>query len=212
METIETRTTGNPLASLGRLGAVLQNRGFTLLLLLTSFSGIAGLAFIASSTCIYQDGFHISSQMYSFYFSLNAIGLISGPLLFLRLSRRFHPETIIKACYVATAVAGGLEILFGNRQPWVFALCILPASIAGSCSRPPTAHLLLEQQKGDTGAVSSLMGAAGLLMGSLGLQLVSLPWGNIILALGTLTLGASGLALLLWPWVIQRTQRIPRTG
>ena len=95
-ETIPQRTSGMLLPSLGRLGRVLQNRGFTFLLLLFSVGSISGLAFIASSTYIYQDGFQLSEQMYSFYFALNALGLIAGPMIYLSACaalsfREHHP-------------------------------------------------------------------------------------------------------------------------
>ena len=211
-ETIQERSSGHLLHSLGRIGAVLQNRSFTPLLLLFSLGGISGLAYIASSTYIYQDGFHLSGQAYSFYFALNAMGMISGPMIYLRLSRRFHPETIIRGCFAAIASSGVLVCLLGNLQPWVFALCMLPASIAGSCSRPPSANLMLEQQKGDTGSVSSVMGCTGLLMGSIGMQLISLPWGNIIVALGGMTVTTATLSLLFWPVAIKGAKRLPGPG
>ena len=170
------------------------------------------MAFIASSTYIYQNGFHLNSQTYSFYFSLNALGFISGPLIFLRLRRRFHSETIIRACFFIIAGSAVLVCLLGNLQPWIFALCILPASIANNCLRPPSANLMLEQQKGDTGSVSSVMGCTGLLMGSLGMQLIALNWSNTIIALGMMTLITSSLSLLLWPFVIRRAKRLPGPG
>ena len=208
-ETITQRTSGMLLPSLGRLGQVLQNRGFTILLILFSLGSISSLAFVASSTYIYQDGFHLSGQMYSFYFSLNALGFIAGPMIYLWLSQRFHAESIIRACYFMIAASGLLVCLLGNLQPWIFALCILPASIAGSCLRPPAANMMLEQQKGDTGAVSSLMGCTGLLMGSLGMLLISLPWGNMILALGIMTFGTAAVTLIVWPFMITRVIRLP---
>ena len=208
-ETIPQRTSGMLLPSLGRLGRVLQNRGFTFLLLLFSVGSISGLAFIASSTYIYQDGFQLSEQMYSFYFALNALGLIAGPMIYLLLSRRFHSENIILACFGMIAASGLLVCLLGNLQPWVFALCILPASAAGSCLRPPATNMMLEQQKGDTGAVSSLIGCTGLLMGSLGLTLISLPWNNMILALGIMTFSTAAVSLIAWPFVITRVTRLP---
>jgi DHA1 family bicyclomycin/chloramphenicol resistance-like MFS transporter len=105
-ETITQRTSGMLLPSLGRLGRVLQNRGFTILLILFSLGSISSLAFITSSTYIYQDGFHLSGQMYSFYFSLNALGFIAGPMIYLWLSQRFHAESIIRVCYFMIALAG----------------------------------------------------------------------------------------------------------
>jgi DHA1 family bicyclomycin/chloramphenicol resistance-like MFS transporter len=188
---------------------VLQNRGFTILLVLFSLGSFSSLAFIASSTYIYQDGFHLSGQMYSYYFAFNALGMIAGPMVFLWLSQRFHSENIIRVCFVMIAASGLLVCFLGNLQPWIFALCILPASAAGSCLRPPAANMMLEQQKGDTGAVSSLMGCAGLLMGSLGLLLISLPWGNMIITLGIMTFGTAAISLIAWPFVIARVTRLP---
>jgi DHA1 family bicyclomycin/chloramphenicol resistance-like MFS transporter len=208
-ESIAERTSGMLLPSLGRLGRVLQNRGFTILLILFSLGSISGLAFIASSTYIYQNGFHLSGQVYSYYFSLNALGMIAGPMIYLWLSQRFHAEKIIRTCFFLIATSGLLVCFLGNLQPWVFALCILPASTAGSCLRPPAANMMLEQQKGDTGAVSSLMGCTGLLMGSLGMQLISLPWGNTIIALGIMTFGTAAVSLIAWPFMITRVARLP---
>ncbi len=211
-ETVVLRTNGMVVESITRLGKVLQNRGFTLLLILFSIGSISSLAFIASSTYIYQDGFHLSGRVYSYYFSLNAIGLIAGPMIFLRVSRYIHSETIIRACFLAIAASGVLIALLGNLHPWVFALCILPSSIAGSLMRAPSANLMLEQQKGDTGSVSSVMGCTGLLMGSLGMTLISLNWGNTIVALGIMTFSTATASMLLWPLAIKRAIRLPGPG
>jgi DHA1 family bicyclomycin/chloramphenicol resistance-like MFS transporter len=210
-ESIAQRTSGLLLQSFGRLGRVLQNRGFTYLLVLFSLGVISVLAFISSSTYIYQDGFHLSAQVYSFYFSLNALGMIAGPMIYLWLSRRYHAVRIIWACFVTIAASGLLVCFLGNLRPWIFALCILPASIASNCIRPPSANMMLEQQKGDTGAVSSLMGCTGLLMGSLGIQLISLPWGNTIIALGIITFGIAVVSLLAWPFVLKQVTRPPNS-
>ncbi|MBC7251013.1 MAG: multidrug effflux MFS transporter [Anaerolineae bacterium] len=208
-ESIPQRTPGMLLHSLGRLGKVLQNRGFTILAILFSLAGIPTPAYVASSPYIYQNGFHLSEQVFSYYFSLNALGGIIGPMVYLWLSRRFHAEKIIQACFAVTATSGLLVCVLGNLQPWLFALCILPVALAGSCMRPPSANMMLEQQKGDTGAVSSLMSCMGLLMGSVGMQLISLPWGDRIIALGIITLGIAVLSLLAWPLVIRQVIRLP---
>jgi DHA1 family bicyclomycin/chloramphenicol resistance-like MFS transporter len=208
-ESIAERSSGVLLQSLRRLGRVLQNRGFALLLVLFSLGSVSSLAFIASSTYIYQDSFHLSGQMYSYYFAFNALGMIAGPMIYLWMAQRFHAEQIIRACYATIAASGLLVGFLGNLQPWVFALCILPAFVAGSCLRPPAASMMLEQQKGDSGAVSSLMGSIGLLMGSLGMQLIALPWGNMIMALGVMTFSTAAVSLLAWPFVIKQVIRLP---
>lgn len=208
-ETIAERTTEMLLPSLGRLGKVLQNRGFTLLLILFSLGAASTFAFIASSTYIYQNDFNLSGQEYSYFFSVNALGMIAGPMIFLWFFKRVHTEKIILGCYVSTLISGLLVCFWGSSQPWIFALCILPASIAGSCIRPGSANMMLEQQQGDTGSVSSLMGCAGLLMGALGLQVISMPWGNTIVALGVMTFTTAAIGLVAWPFVIRHVVRLP---
>jgi len=130
-------------------------------------------------------------------------------MVYLRLSRRFHAETIMRACFLGSLASGVLMILFGNLAPYVFALCILPSSIAGSILRPPSANLMLEQQKGDTGSMVSVMNCTNLLMGSLGMTLISLNWGNTIFALGTMTLLTALTSTLTWPLVIKHAHRLP---
>jgi MFS transporter, DHA1 family, multidrug resistance protein len=88
---------------------------------------------------------------------------------------------------------------------------MLPSSIAGSLMRAPSANLMLEQQKGDTGSVSSVMGCTGLLMGSLGMQLISIL-GNTTIALGSMTFATAALSLLFWPLVIKNAKRLPGPG
>ncbi len=211
-ETIPEYSPGLLTQNLSRLGKVLQNRGFAGLLILFSLLSVSTLAFIASSTYIFQDGFHLSSQAYSFYFSLNALGMIAGPMIFLQLSRRVHSETIIKGSFLVILISGVLVFLLGNLQPWIFCLCILPSSAASNCLRPPAANLMLEQQKGDTGSVSSLINCTGLLMGSLGMLLISLNWANTVQVLGVMTFSTAGISLALWPLVIKHIRHLPGPG
>jgi MFS transporter, DHA1 family, multidrug resistance protein len=208
-ESIEQRTPGMLIKSLKRVGAVLQNRGFTYLLVLFSLGVISVMAFISTSTYVYQDGFHLTAQGFSFYFSLNALGSMAGPMIYLWLARRHNAVSIIRTSFVTIAASGLLVCVLGNLQPWIFALCILPASIASNCIRPPSTNMMLEQQKGDTGTVSSLMGCTGLLMGSLGIQLISLPWSNRIITLGIITFGIAVVSLVAWPFVLKQIARLP---
>ncbi len=200
-ETIRERNVGRLHQSFLRMGKVLQNSRFTMLWVLFSLTSVASLAFITSSTYIYQENFLLSSQVYSLYFSVNALAMTVGPMLYLWLSKRFDVQKIIRFCFGSAALSGVLVILLGNLQPWVFALCILPSTLANSCVRPPSVNLMLDQQENDSGSVSSLIGCMGLLMGSLGMQLMSLNWGNPIIALGILTTGIAGFSFMAWPVV-----------
>jgi DHA1 family bicyclomycin/chloramphenicol resistance-like MFS transporter len=197
-ETVGARLTGNPLSSLKRLGEVLRNRTFAHLLVNFSLLTMAGLAFVASSSYIYEVTFGVSSQVYSYFFASFAVSMSAGPVLYMWLSRRLERTTIITGCLAVCATSGLLVLLLGRLGPWAFILTLLPNAMANSCMRPPATYLLLAQHDGDAGSVSSLMGASNMVMGSLGMVIVSLGlWGRVEL-IGALVLGLALLSLGLW--------------
>ncbi|CAJ38198.1 multidrug effflux MFS transporter [Methanocella arvoryzae] len=180
-ETIPRRNDVSIPGSLGRLWVVLKNPGFTSLLALFSMTSISMMAFVASSSYVYQVEFGTTEQVYSYYFALNGIGLILGPMIYVRLSARFDRNSIVKACFALIAISGVLVFFLGSLSPIIFALCILPATVASVCSRPPGTSMMLEQQTGDTGSASSLMGCAQTVMGTTGMLLISFDWGTGII-------------------------------
>lgn len=212
-ETIKNRYAGTLLQTAGRLGVVLRNPGFTFLLLVFSMTSIPMMAYIASSSYIYQNEFGLNEQMYSYFFAANGIFLMSGPGLYIRLSGRIPRWTIIAACFGSLVASGSLMCFIGRLGPWVFLLSLLPATIAGSCARPPGVNLMLEQQKEDAGSAAALMGCFGILAGSIGMLLISLNWSDLILALGIvnvvtgLTCGTLWLLLSKKPFIKQIPER-----
>ncbi len=197
-ETVGERLTGNPLASLLRLGTVLKSGSFALLLVNFSLLGMASMAFISSSSYIYEVTFGTSSQVYSYFFALFGAGIALGPPIFLCLSRRFERTAILSGCFVACAASGLLVILVGRLGPWPFIATFFPSAIAFSCMRAPAAYLMLAQREGDAGSASGLIIASNMVMGSLGTVVVSLGlWGRVELV-GTLVLGLAVLSLGLW--------------
>jgi DHA1 family bicyclomycin/chloramphenicol resistance-like MFS transporter len=200
-ETIGKLYTGNILQSLSRLGTVARNPGFTSLVIVFTLTSISTMAFVASSSYIYEDGFGLSAQMYSYYFALNALGLLAGPMLYLKLSARFERKCIINACFAMIALSGILVYFLGQVSPIIFALSILPATIAGVCSRPPGTNMMLEQQKEDTGSASSLIGCTMTIMGSIGMLLVSFSHGSLIPSIGILNVATGLLCLVLWQFL-----------
>lgn len=183
-ETLPYRYSGSIMKSFGRLGRVLKNPGFTSLLIIFSLVSTASLAFIADSAYIFVNEFGLSEQLYSFYFAVIALGMISGPFLYLRISKIFRRNTIIFSCFAVIAVSGVMICLFGSIGPLAFTLALFPASMIGSCVRPPGTFLMLQQQEEDTGSASSLINCFGLIFGSAGMVLVSIGGENLILSIG----------------------------
>ena len=203
-ETIPSRYAGTMKQSVRRLGTVLKNPGFASLLIVFSLVSTASLAFVSASSYIYQEGFGLSEQSYSFYFALNAAGLIAGPFLYLRLSRHASRRTIVASGFAVILAGGALVCLFGNLGPLFFALALFPASMMGSCVRSPGAFLMLEQQKEDTGSASALINCSGLVFGSAGMVLVFLAGENLVLSLGAINVAVGMVCLVGWAAIGRR--------
>jgi DHA1 family bicyclomycin/chloramphenicol resistance-like MFS transporter len=197
-ETVTKKLTGNPLSSVARLGSVLKNRTFALLLFNFSLLAAAGMAFISSSSYIYEVTFGVTSQVYSYFFALFAAGMAVGAPIYVWLSRRFERAGIITGCFTASAASGLLILVVGRLGPWPFILALLPMTIATSCMSPPATYLMLAQHDGDAGSVSALMGASQMLMGSVGMIVVSLGLWDRADLVGVLALGLAVLSGVLW--------------
>lgn len=212
-ETIDERNSGSMVRALGGLFKVVKNPGFASLLALFSLPSLSSMAFIAASSYIYINGFDLSPQVYSYYFAINAIGMISGPILYMRISRRYRRRSIIIACFGAISTSGLLVSFFGDFHPWFLAAALLPATISASCVRTPGTNLMLEQQRGDTGSAAALMSCFGVLTGSFGMTIISLKWSDPILVLGMLNLlvgltcGSAWLRISRKPYVLQVPER-----
>lgn len=204
-ETLGERTGVSVLRTLGRLGVVLKNPGFASLLPIFSLISISNMAFIAASSYIYQDDFRVSSQIYSLYYALNAVGMMFGPAVYMRLSRRFERFSIITGCFVVMIASGVLVYVWGESAPWAFALALFPTGVMTTCSRPPLTYLLLDQQRADTGSASALMSSAKLVMGSVGMMIISLDWESLIHTVGALNVVIGAMSAGLWLLVQKRS-------
>jgi DHA1 family bicyclomycin/chloramphenicol resistance-like MFS transporter len=202
-ETLGEKLTGNPLASLTRLGTVLRNRTFVYLLVNFALLATAGLGFISASSYIFEVNFGVSSQVYSYFFALFAVAMGAGAPIYIWLSRRFDRNSIITWCFVVCAVSGLLVLLLGHLGPWPFILALLPMPLTLGCTKPPSTYIMLGQHEGDAGSVSSLVAASSMVMGSIGIVILSLEIWDRVQLIGALTLGLAVLSLGMWLGLVQ---------
>jgi MFS transporter, DHA1 family, multidrug resistance protein len=203
-ETLESKNNGSIAHTIGRLAVVLKNPGFTALLIIFSMVSIIMMAFVSSSSYIYQDTFRLSSQVYSYFFSFNALGLLIGPLIYMKLSTRFSRFSIIISCFAILILSGLLVCTMGKLGPWIFAIAFLPSSIVASCTRPPGTFLMLDQHKGDTGSASSLISSFQTVMGSIGMIIISFDLGNRVQVVGMISVIIGLLCGGLWLTVTKK--------
>ncbi|MDO5483631.1 MAG: MFS transporter [Desulfovibrionaceae bacterium] len=198
----ETRlqaTQGSVFRALGRLPVVLRTPGFAKPLLLFSAMSMPLMAYLATSSAIFQTDFGLSAQAYSAFFAFNACASLSGPLLHMALFRHWPRFAVIGGHLAGISLLGAALLMFGHSSPWAFALLFAPVCLCGSAIRPPATVLLMQCVKGDNGTVTSLINSSALLCGSCSMLLCSLPfWTNHIMAIGTITSLIAGGALLAW--------------
>jgi MFS transporter, DHA1 family, multidrug resistance protein len=197
-ETIGERYTGSILKSIGRLGVVAKNKSFTSLLIIFAMMSIPFMSYITASSYIYVNGFGLSEKVFSYYFGANAVFFLIGPLLYIRLSKRYSSNSFITVGYIVSIISGIFLCIVGNLSPWLFALCIIPTSLFGSMMGPSRTNLMLEQLKGDTGAASSLMSCMFTFFGSIGMLLISMNFSNRIFVMGLMYLITGFICLTAW--------------
>ena len=208
-ETLSEKFTGSVIGSWCRLLVVLKNLGFSSLLLIFSLAPIALMAFLASASYIYIDGFGLTEGQFGLFFAFNATCAMVGPTIYMRMRRYIDPKLIITGCFVLIAVCGVVVSVFGHMSPWLFALSMGPVTIAVITVRVPGTHLMLEQQEEDSGSASALINFFAMFMGSIGMQLVTLWPGALITNLGHIQIGVGIVCCILWllchnrPFIIQ---------
>ena len=193
----EERLTGSAFASIGKLVTVGKNPGFLVPCVIFSLYNFAFMGYISVSSYIYVDFFGLSEQMYSYFFAVNALVSLLGPVVYVRFLLKMDKQKLIHLCFFGYIAAGIILLLLGQRLPLLFWIGFAPFTFCGSLIRPFSSNLLLEQQKGDTGSASSLLNGIFTCIGSLGMMSVSAA-SNGVLALGSVVLASGLISLLGW--------------
>lgn len=144
---------GSVFAPIMRLGVVLRNPRFALLLFTFSLVAIPNIGYVSASSYIYIEEFHLSEQAFSFYFALNALFLMAGPLLYVKIAPHVPTRYLAFACFSVSLLCGLAMLAQGTLGPWHFLLSQVPSTMATGLLRPFSTSLMLDQQKGDRKSV-----------------------------------------------------------
>jgi MFS transporter, DHA1 family, multidrug resistance protein len=177
-----------------------QYAGYTLTVTL----GTAALiSYISSLPFIVEDGYHDSPQLFSLFFTVNAIGLMAMAQVGARLVRRLPVSRVVLISLVAMA-AGGLcfmAVALTGHQPLAVLLVPLFVFVAAfGMVRPNATALALADQGVIAGTASAWLGALPFLLGAILSPLAGLGGqGGAAVAgvlLGVLCLGALASVLI----------------
>jgi DHA1 family bicyclomycin/chloramphenicol resistance-like MFS transporter len=161
--------------------------------------GAAVFAYIAGTTFVFQDIYHLSPALSSLVYGVNALGNMSGSLAYGRLARHRSPEALlIISGILATAGAAALLVLqatTGSSMPLTW-LCLLVSISAFGLFFPAVITIAQIRGRAAPGATSALLGGGQFLLGAAASPVVGLfdtrspaPMAAVMiisLALGTL--------------------------
>ena len=204
----EERLSGSAFQSFREIGVVMKNRSFVWIVLVYSIILIPFYAYINMSSYIFVDFFGESEQVYSYYYAAICLLSMIGPYLYIRFMSAMDKNLLSYLCFAACVLAGAGIVICGTSAPVVFSFLMFIFYIATNILRPFSTNLILEQQRHDVGTASSVMNMSYNLFGCLGMLLASLPFPNLVIAIGVMLTICSLAALVGWWGLIHSKNEI----
>lgn len=172
---------------------VLRNRRFMVMNIFQAFVSAVFFSYISASPFLFQHHFGLSPMSYGFCFAFNAVGLILGSILVVRLKQErsaMLPGTVglLLACCLTS-----LALLLG----WTFVVfeAVLFLMIFSCGILIPVGNTLaLEAEQDKKGVAAALLGAVAFLFGGLVAPLVGI--GNLIYSTVILFMAGAVISLL----------------
>ncbi|HLH82522.1 MAG TPA: multidrug effflux MFS transporter [Trebonia sp.] len=148
---------------------LLRDRRYTGNALAVALGTAALITYISALPFIVEDAYHQSPQLFSLFFTINAIGLTSMAQLGARLVRRLPVARVVRASLLAMA-AGALAFLAGaltGHPPLAALLVPLFVFVASfGMMRPNGTALALAGQGSIAGTASAWLGALPFMLGA----------------------------------------------
>ncbi len=207
--TKNNRTKDNVFKSLGRLGVVCKNAKFTYLLIIFSLLAAPFMGYLTVASYIYIDMFGLSKQGFSYYFAINALFSVLGPVIYVNLLNKISAKNFALISFVSVLIFSLFLFFMGSKSEMIFFLLFIPIAIGFSSTRPLCASVLFKQQKQDSGSVSSLTSSGNTLFGCLGMFFVSIPFFNLTQRLATTAIISSVMSLILFCILLKKEKIIP---
>jgi MFS transporter, DHA1 family, multidrug resistance protein len=155
-----------------------RDRQYTGNAVAVALGNAALITYISSLPFIVEDAYHQSPQLFSLFFTINAIGLTSMSQLGARLIRRLPVSRVVVISLLVMALGGVgfLAAALTHHPPLAVLLVPLFFFVAAfGMMRPNATALALARQGAIAGTASAWLGALPFLLGALLSPLASLP-------------------------------------
>ena len=197
----ETNTTQRHIPLIRMAGpyiSLFKNLRFVLLTLIFSISMCSFFAFIAASSEIYIVGFDVSAQAFGMYFGINALSLMAGSFICMKLVMKLADNLLLSLGFGGMVIGGLLPMVMPHSQVWFFTLPMCCISFGFGLTRPLCVNMVLETVNQDIGSASSLMMFTNFIFGALAMGLISLcgEWKIMMIGLTAVLTSALTLAII----------------
>ena len=157
--------------------AVVRNRPYLVMNLLQGFASAALMAYISASPFIFRNHFGLTPMEYSLCFAGNAVGLVAGSSVVIRIKKlevaTRRSTFVLVAMAVFSSLALLLEGLFALFEVFIFLMLFCVGLLT-----PATITLALRTITENRGMAAALLGAVPFLIGGIVAPFTGL--GNII--------------------------------
>jgi len=177
----EKRYEGSIIGSVATVIPILKNKDFRRFTIMMNMVAFCILAYISVSEYIYKDkGFGVGDT-YSLYL---AGAMITGVLMMLiieRLGKNISNRGHLKIIFILVAVAVTIMWTVGGLHPLLFLAGVVPIITVSSLARSFGFNILLAQDVGNSGAISSVLNFMNFMFATLGMVVVvNLPFDNYV--------------------------------
>lgn len=197
-ETLKTPTVAPLPQIVGSYLDLFRNRRYVVYTLMAALIGLAHFAFIGGSADIYITHIGLSEQVFSYFFALNALAMMTGAFTCSRALQRFRSKALVTASFFGICIGALVMLLNPLPGPWALALPMFVMTFSYGLNRPLFYNLVLEEVDRNAGAASSLLTFSCFMVGAFSMWLIALDWSDKIATIGLLGVGSSGLILGLW--------------
>lgn len=175
------RYTGSIVGAVGSVIPILKNRDFRRFSLMMNMVTFAILAYVSVSEYIYKDkGFGVG-DMYSIYLAATMILGVLGMIIIGKVAPNLSNRGYLKLIFVLILTSVIILWTVARLDPTLFLIGIVPIITVSSLNRSFGFNILLSQDVGNSGAISSVINFVTFMFATLGMiVVVNLPFDDYI--------------------------------
>lgn len=209
----DRRRAGGLRSTVAAFRGLLTDRAFVGVAVSSGLVMAGMFGYIAGSSFVLQDMYHLSAQQFGLVFGLNACGIVALSQLSRFTVSRVGPLPLLRAGIGQAALGGAallVAVLAGAGLPGILPALFVAVSSVGLVM-PNSAALALADHADKAGSASALLGTGQLTMGALVAPLVGLAGAGTAVPMAIAVCAADAAALAVFAATVARRAAVTAT-